>query len=155
MKKTTLILIGIIYIASIIIVSIFGLNAVMYEVNVPVNKVEITVIDEQDYVYMYERHGSKIIQVEYIGEGNIETLEGTVVQLVVRVYPDNATNKEVKYMYDREAVPFVTMHTIDDRETGALIISGIGTFEMRVYSTDGTNVYDTVWIDIVDRIPND
>ena len=154
MKKTTLILIGIIYIASIIIVSIFGLNAVMYEVNVPVNKVEITVIDEQDYVYMYEKYGTKIVQVEYIGEGNAETLEGTVVQLVVRVYPDNATNKEVKYMFDRDAVPFVTMHTIDDRETGAIIISGIGSFEMRVYSTDGTNVYDTVWIDVVDRIPD-
>ena len=155
MKKTTLILIGIIYIASIIIVSVFGLNAVVYKVNVPVTKVEISVIDEQDYVYMYERHGSKIIQVEYIGEGNAETLEGTVVQLVTRVYPDNATNKEVKYMFDRDANPYITMHTIDDRETGAMIITGVGTFEMRVYSTDGTNVYDSVWIDIVDRIPND
>ena len=57
-------------------------------------------------------------------------------------------------MFDRESVPFVTMHTIDDRETGAIIISGIGSFEMRVYSTDGTNVYDTVWIDVVDRIPD-
>jgi uncharacterized protein YkuJ len=154
MKKTTLILIGIIYIASIIIVSIFGLNAIVYKNNVPVNKVEISVVDEQDYVYMYEKYGTKIVQVEYIGEGNAETLEGTVVQLVVRVYPDNATNKEVKYMFDRESVPFVTMHTIDDRETGAIIISGIGSFEMRVYSTDGTNVYDTVWIDVVDRIPD-
>ena len=154
MKKTTLILIGIIYIASIIIVSVFGLKAVMYNIVIPVTKVEINVLTQQDNVYMYERYGTKIIQVEYIGEGNVNTLEGTVLQLEVRAYPDNATNKEVKYMFDRDAVPFVTMHTIDDRETGAIIISGIGSFEMRVYSTDGTNIYDTVWIDVVDRIPN-
>lgn len=154
MKKTTLILIGIIYVASIIIVSIFGLKAVMYEVIVPVTRVEIDIISQQDNVYMYERNGARIIQVEYIGDGDIDTLEGTVLQLQVRAYPDNATNKEVKFVFDRENNPFVTMHTIDDRETGAVVFSGIGAFEMRVYSTDGTNVYDSVWITVVDRIPD-
>ena len=154
MKKTTLILIGIIYIASIIIVSIFGLKAVMYNIVIPVTKVEINVLTQQENVYMYERYGTKIIQVEYIGEGNVDTLEGTVLQLEVRAYPDNATNKAVKFVFDRDNNPFVIMHTIDERETGAVVLTGIGSFEMRVYSTDGTNVYDTVWIDVVDRIPN-
>lgn len=154
MKKTTLILIGIIYIASIIIVSIFGLKAVMYNIVIPVTKVEINVLTQQDNVYMYERYGTKIIQVEYIGEGNVDTLEGTVLQLEVRAYPDNATNKTVKFVFDRDNNPYVIMHTIDERETGAVVLTGIGSFEMRVYSTDGTNVYDTVWIDVVDRIPN-
>lgn len=154
MKKSTLIMIGIIYIASIIIVSIFGLKAVMYDVVVPVTKVEIGILEQQDNVYMYERNGTKIIQVEYIGAGDVNTLEGTVLQLQVRVYPDNATDKSVKYMFDRESNPFVTMHTLDERETGAVVFSGIGSFEMRVYSTDGTNIYDTVWISVVDRIPD-
>ena len=40
MKKSTLIIIGLIYIASIVVISVFGLKAVVYRPVIPVTKVE-------------------------------------------------------------------------------------------------------------------
>ena len=154
MKKTSIILVGIIYIASIIIVSIFGLKAVMYDIVTPVIKVEVGVIGGQSNVQITERNDKKIIILEYEGPGNVDTLEGTVLQLEVRVYPDDANEKAVKYVYDRDSYPQIQMHSIDGRETGAIVFTGIAMVSMRVYSTDGTNIYEEILISVVDRIPD-
>ena len=145
MKKAVLILIGIIYIASIVVVSFFGMRAVMYDEVVPVLNIEC--VNETKGDIQVDNSGiKKIIRIAFTEPGDVESLTGTILQLETRVLPDNATNKEVRYVYNRENYPQVKFHTLNDRETGAIVFTAPALFTLRIYSTDGTNVYTEVLI---------
>ena len=127
MKKSVLIVIGLVYIASILIIGFFGMRQVVYSNIIYVGEIECINEEARD---MSEY---KLIIVDYI-EGN------TGVQLSYRVTPDDATNKDVRFIYDENQ----TVATVTD--LGTVVFNSPGLIVVRIASTDGTIASETVWI---------
>ncbi len=144
MKKSILVVIAIIYIASIVIISLFGMKAVVYNEIIPVTKIEcLNETDSNNEVYY--SGDLKVIKVKYTTPGNAETLKGTMVQLIHRVLPDNATNKKVKYVYtENNSVEFVKGE--DGRDLGLVLIKGLVVLKVKIMATDGSKLYTEVVI---------
>ena len=147
MKKSTIILIAIVYIASIVVISVLGLKAKIYDEIFSVTSIEC-LNETDDTAFVEEYNGKKVINVQYIGEGNMETLEGTMVQLVYRVLPDNATNKKVKFIYNET---LTRIHFVKDdkgNDLGLVMFTGTGIFNIRIMATDGSQVYTDIVINV-------
>lgn len=144
MKKATLIIIFAIYLGSIALISFLGMNAKVYEEVVPVTKIEC--LNETDSnVVVTEKDGKKIIKTIFTEPGNVDTLTGTMVQLIWKVSPDNATNKNVQFIYKKELSDMVTFVKDENgNELGLLIFNEPGRIEIKIESTDGTRVSTTV-----------
>lgn len=147
MKKSTIILIAIVYIASIVVISVLGLKAKIYDEIFSVTSIEC-LNETDDNVFVEEYNGKKVINIQYEGEGNMETLEGTMVQLVYRVLPDNATNKKVKFIYNET---LTRIHFVKDdkgNDLGLVLFTGTGIFNVRIMATDGSQVYTDIVINV-------
>ena len=123
MKKSVIILIGIIYIASIVFISFFGMKMVLYNETVYVEKVECINDDLKE-----NSSGEKYIILNYE--------DGLVYQIRWRVYPDNASNKEVEFVYDKQN------KMAEINSFGAVIFKPMtrtNTLSVQIRSTDGTN----------------
>ena len=147
MKKSTIILIAIVYIASIVVISVLGLRAKIYKEIFPVTSIEC-LNESDDNILVEDYGGKKLINIQYTGEGNVETLEGTMVQLVYRVLPDNATNKKVKFIYNEK---LTRIHFIKDdkgNDLGLVLFTGTGIFNVRIMATDGSQVYTDIVINV-------
>ena len=126
MKKSVIILIAIIYISSIALVSFFGLQHKTFNEIVYVEKVEI--INENCNV---DSDGGKYVTVKDSNQFQIEW----------RVYPDNASNIEVDFVYDTTNTKF----SVD--ENGVVTCStGKGAITVHVVARDGTGAKDTILI---------
>jgi hypothetical protein len=88
MKKSVIILIAIIYVASIALVSFFGLKFKVFEEVVPVESVEI--LDENLKPGNENFDFYTVIELDSEGKGRY--------QIKYRVHPDNATNQEVDFI---------------------------------------------------------
>lgn len=92
MKKAVIILIGIIYILAIVVVSFFGLKIETFNETIYVDKVEFT-----NEGIKVAADGSKYIVIDYLYEED----ELTTYQLEWHVYPDDASRKNVEFLYDK------------------------------------------------------
>ena len=129
MKKSVVILIGIIYVASIALVSFFGLKAKIYNAKVYAERVQIL----NDYV-VDENTGEKVIY-HFLDEN------GYTLQLLWRVYPDNTTDNKVAFLYDTQKT-YVSI----DSETGVVTFTESGVITITIRATDGSGASDTVKI---------
>lgn len=150
MKKATLMIIGIIYIASIVLISIFGLKSVMYEEIIPVTHIEC--INETDeFSTVKTVNNKKRIELKYEEPGTIENgvPTGTILQLYFRVLPDNATNKEVRFVYntDLTRVTFVKNEKTG-KDTGLILFTGKCVLDVKIVATDGSKIEEniTIWV---------
>ncbi len=128
MKKSVIILIALIYIASVALVSFFGLQFKVFEEVIPVERVEITNegLDYNStwgdyYVVTPNEKGELRFQIQY------------------HVYPENATNTKVNFSY--QAMP-EGCATID--EYGVVSFSSAGMIKVFVITTDGGDAQDTI-----------
>ncbi len=152
MKKANIIIIAVIYIASVALISIFGMSATTLEPTVIVT--EVVCLNESsngiDVAEVENEDGSTYtyIKVTYTSDGNAVDLTGTMLQLEWRVYPDNATTDDVKFVYTENDC--VTFHTDGNgKETGLIFFHDVEElilFQVKIQSTDGTKVYADVWI---------
>ena len=138
MKKSVVVLIGIIYIASIALVSFFGLKFKVFEEIVYVERVELLNEDLKEsttsgfdyYTVIYpDENGERRYQIKY------------------RVYPDNATDQTVDFIYDKETEGV----TID--ENGVVIFEGKGTVIVQVIPKNSASEAASVSIAIISRDP--
>ena len=129
MKKSVVILIALIYIASIALVGFFGLKFKVFEEIVYVSSIEFLNDDIQDapegiedfdcYVVISpDENGNRKYQIEY------------------RVFPDKATKKGVIFSYD-EASAAVAGITVD--EYGVVTFSGQGAITIQLIPEDGSD----------------
>ena len=147
MRKSTIIIIAIIYIASIVAISMFGLRAKIFKEVIPVTSVEcVNTTDEKTIVE--EMNGKTIINIKYDGPGDPVTLQGTMVQLYYRVLPDNASNKRVKYVYNDTLTRLQFVTDENGNQLGLILFSGIGIFNIRIMATDGSPHYADVVINV-------
>lgn len=122
MKKSVIILIGIIYIMAIAIVSFFGLQMETFDETIYVEKVEFTNESIQT-----TKSGLKYIVVEYDGTDE----NPTVVQLEWKVTPDNASTKSVRFVYDEDT----TVGEVTN--FGTVIFYKKGTITVTIKTNDG------------------
>ena len=128
MKKSVVIIIALIYIASIALVSFFGLQHKVFEEVIGVERVEIT----NEGMKNSETHGDYIvIRPNEQGERRI--------QINYHVYPDNATNTKVDFAYEQ-----VDYASVD--EFGVVTFTSPGVLKVRIIATDGSNAEDTITI---------
>ena len=131
MKKSVIILIGIIYATSIILVTFFGLKYSTYLTEeIPVAEVKITnsnlKIDPADgskYIVVWpDENGERKFQVEYT------------------VSPDNAYNPEVEFIMDCDYA------SVDENGLVTFTKPGPCSAILYVNSTDGTRITDSIEI---------
>ena len=131
MKKSVIVLIAIIYAASITMVTFFGLKYSNYFAEkIPVTGIEIV----GEGIKIDDTDGSKYIALEPDADGN------RTYQVEYKVYPDNAQNAEVEFVMDS---PFATVN-----ENGLVTFTKPGFHSATLYvsSTDGPRVTDSIVI---------
>lgn len=152
MKKSTVILIAIIYVASIVVISVLGLKGRIYNEIYPVTAIECLNQSDRntEVIDDYQGTGLKLIKVPFTEEGTIESgvPEGTMVQFVYRVLPDNATNKRVKFEYNETLTRIKFVKDEKGNDLGIALFSGTGIFYINIVATDGTQVYTTVVVQV-------
>lgn len=148
MKKSTLLVIGILYIASIVAISVFGLKTVIWDVVIPVKSIECLNKSDDHADVSLTDDGKKFIKIKYEEPGVIEDgiPKGTMLQLLWRVLPDNATNKEVRFVYNTELTRVNFVKNNDGKELGLILFTGKVKLDLQIVSTDGTRVVEDVVI---------
>ena len=126
MKKSVIVLISIIYIASIAIVTFFGLkhNTFFDDVSVA----QITIVNEG---IRYTRDGQKYI---VIPQGD------NTFQIEYTISPEDAVNKNVEFIYDEQS----TIASVDSN--GLVTFNKIGSITVTVTASDGNGASDTIEI---------
>lgn len=130
MKKSVVILIGIIYIASIALVSFFGLQFKTFNEIVYTGSIEILNEDIKTDPTTGEKY--VVIRPDANGERRY--------QILYRVHPDNATNQAVSFVYDKQ----ISSVSID--ENGVVTFMGKGVIEVQIISKDGSGASATLKI---------
>ena len=128
MKKSVIILIAIIYVASIAVVSFFGLKYKVFEEEIFVE--EIRILNEG--LKEKEKWG------KYVAIPKNENGEWRY-QIQYRVLPDDATNKKVKFAYDQQSNATVT----DD---GIVTLYELGMVTVEIIPLDGSDVSTKITI---------
>jgi len=145
MKKSTVIFIAIIYLSSIAIISFFGMKIAVYNEIIPVTAIECINETDENVEVTYS-DDKKILKVPFTEPANIEEISGTMIQIQFRVLPDNASEKEVKFVYsENERVYFYKNE--NGEETGLVLFSGKANIRVTIMSTDGRRVMTeiTLW----------
>lgn len=131
MKKSVVILILIIYVASVALVSFFGLQYKTFDEVIYTTKIELLNED-----------------IRTTEDGKLEAIvrkDATTglwtYQIKHRVYPDNASNNAVDYIYDTQT-PNVTV----DETTGVVTFTGKGALDVTLKPKDGSNISVTISI---------
>lgn len=135
MKKSVVILIAIIYVASIALVSFFGLQFKVFEEVIPVERIEITNPGQKENATL-----GNYVMVDADGKSEVR------YQIDYHVYPENATNTKVDFSFD--ATP-TGCAEID--ENGVVIFKDFEkgkyyTVKVYVVATDGSNAEDTITV---------
>ena len=128
MKKSVVIIIVLIYLASIALVSFFGLQFKVFEEVIPVDYIEIT---NEGQKYSETQGDYIVISPNEKGERRIK--------IDYHVYPEDASNAEVDFAYEQ-----VDYASID--EYGVVTFTRPGVLKVRVIAKDGSNAEDTILI---------
>lgn len=131
MKKSVIVMIGVIYVLAIAIVSFFGLQIETFNQTIYVEKIEC--INEELKV---SGDGTKYIVIYYQEDIN----EPTAFQLEWRIYPDDASRKNVRFVYDE------TSSIASVNEFGTVIFYKKGTITVSIVATDGSSKSETIKI---------
>ena len=148
MKKSTLIVIGIIYIASIVLISVFGMKAVVWDVVTPVTAIECLNESDDKSDVSINSDGNKLIKIKFEEPGKLENgvPTGTMLQLYWRVLPDDATTKTIKFVYNTELTRANFIKNDDGTELGLILFSGKIKLDLSIMSTDGTKIAENIVI---------
>ena len=134
MKKSVVILIGVIYVAAIALVSFFGINPELLEETIYVSNVELVDDDIQ-----ISAGGSQYVVVYLDEDGKAE------YQLNWRVTPTNASNTKMKFSYDDKEG---TLTGISVDKNGLVKFDEPGAVTIRITPADGTVLNPPVEITI-------
>ena len=152
MKKSTIFLLVIVYIASFLIVGIFGISVKSYDSTYYVEKVNIELPESQvegvnPIISKFEadatikRHNTCVIRFNYF-EKEDENDIGCVVRIKAAVYPTNATTTELRLQAPE--VSDVAEITQEDNVYFNVSFKVKASYKFNIYSTDGYGAYTTV-----------
>ena len=147
MKKSVMIIIGIIYVASIVVINFFGMKVFVYNKTIDVEQIVcLNKTDEEKGIVVstfesYNGETGTAITIKFDKPANKNLMTGTMLQLDLRVLPDNATKKELSFTSTAsdEEVEFFTDES--GKQTGLMLFyESTSIFEVFVKSTDNSNV---------------
>lgn len=147
MKKSVMIIIGIIYVASIVVINFFGMKVFVYNKTIDVEQIVcLNKTDEEKGIVVstfesYNGETGTAITIKFDKPANKNLMTGTMLQLDLRVLPDNATKKELSFTSTAsdEEVEFITDES--GKQTGLILFyNSTSIFEVFVKSTDNSNV---------------
>ena len=146
MKKSVMIIIGIIYVASIVAINFFGMKIFVYNKTIDVEHIVcLNKTDKEKGIVVstfesYNGETGTAITIKFDQPANKNLMTGTMLQLDLRVLPDNATKKELSFTStDSENVEFFTDET--GQQTGLILFyNPTSVFEVLIRSTDNSNV---------------
>ena len=131
MKKSVVILIAIIYVASIALVSFFGLQYQNFFEIVYTEQIELL----GDNIKTNDK-GEKYVVILPDEQGNY------AYQIQYRVHPDNATNSKVDFVFDHEKAD---KSSISVDENGVVTFSKRGgTLKVKLVAKDGSGASATI-----------
>ncbi len=129
MKKSIVIIVGVIYIASIIFIGFFGMKMTAY--NPTVYPTSIVCTNEE----AVQKEGYKYI-VAYYDPNKIDA--ENVYQILYKVNPDDCTNKKVIYVYDKSS----SVASVD--EFGRVWIKKSGFFDVTIQSESKSSIQEKI-----------
>lgn len=133
MKKSVIILIGLIYITSIILVGFFGTKIGTYDVVVYAEKIEVLNKDVKTL------SGQKILTFDFIPYEN-EQDNINYIQLDWKVTPENATNIGVIFSYASN----ITHASVSP--LGIVYFKSKGSITVYISADDGSNIETSIII---------
>lgn len=137
MKKSVVILIGIIYVASIFIVGFFGMKIKAFDTIIYITDIECT---NEDIIT--KPNGTKEIKFDY--DATKDAMENTII-ITYEVFPKNSTLKgrdAVKLSYDDQHKIITEELWIIDGLTITFRSKGVLTIYLE--SLDGSNIIETI-----------
>lgn len=145
MNKITLILIAIVFVGSIAIVNLFGMEIAVYNKEVPVTSI-ICINESDENLKVVDKPGqSKILWVDFTEPFNKETNEGTYIQIKYRMLPDNATDKGVTFVCDHTDSRYEFDKHSNGEYNGLVFFYKPATISnVKIMSTDGRRVFTTI-----------
>ena len=143
MKKSTIILIVIIYISSILVISLFGMKMSVYNEFIPVSAI-LCLNNTDENIERIDSEDNIIIKIKFTSPYDINSGKGTKFQIYWRVMPDNATIKNVKFLYDESNSRLEFYKTEDGEYTGLVLFYNKTISTVKISSTDGRKVYTTI-----------
>lgn len=146
MRKSTIIFIVVIYIASIAAISLFGMKMSVYNELIPVTSI-LCLNETDENVEVIEDDENTIIRTKFEDPYDKTTQTGTMIQLLWRVEPDNASVKDVKFIYDENNHRVEFYKTEDGEYTGLVLFYKKSMIDVKIMSTDGRRIYKevTLW----------
>lgn len=139
MKKSVLVLILLIYVASIVVIGFFGVQIGTFNVTLYVQDIELlnedVFINDND-TEDYKEDDEYFISIFFQPYEN-EQDNPNYVQLMYKVYPEDATYRGVTFVHAENSK--ATVNGI-----GTVIFTGKTTLTIYITSTDGTNVRQKV-----------
>lgn len=145
MRKVNLIVIGIVFIVSIVMISFFGMQVKISNGIIPVTKVECINTSDDRSTVTTDKYG-KIIDVKWKGRASDDGHEGTILQLYYKVSPDDATTKRVKFVFKRNE-NVVKMATDEKgNEYGLLLFQNKCVLRIKIMATDGSGYFEEITI---------
>ena len=124
MKKSVIVLIFLIYLASIVFINIFGMKILSYDEQIYASSIECINTD----MNLHSSGEYKWVMLNYT--------DGLTYTIEHRVYPENATNRKATYIYDTEN-PNISIN-----KNGVCTFSNITSsdvFTVTLKTSDGTN----------------
>ena len=131
MKKSTIFLLILVYIASFIIVGLFGIQTRAHNEIIYVDSITLKAVDEDNVQSKYNETKNLYTFVTYYEEN-------LIVKLKAEVLPANATNAAVKVNVSTDLATFEIVEDVFINIT--IKEGGYGTIEFDVVSTDGNDL---------------
>ena len=133
-------LIALVFVASVAAISFFGMRMKVYNEVIPVSEIVCLNETSGDIKVTDGPDNRTVIQTKFTTPADKTALSGTMIQLMVRVLPDNATTKGVRYVYDTENPNVEFYETESGEQTGLVLFYNKAVIEVKVMSTDGRRV---------------
>ena len=152
MKKSMIIAILIVYIASIVVVNFFGLEIKNFDGNIYVKDIQCNVVIQRETnaevtVNSNVTNDDRVWYMFSFVQGNYDAnnLEENpnVAFIDYRVYPDNAGNKRVKFIYDKKAAQGLCVFNED---IGTIYFLKKGGITVTLEAADGSKIKEKIFI---------
>lgn len=153
MNKATLIIIAIVFIGSIALINLFGMEMSVYNEDIPVASI-LCINESDERVQVIDRPNQDLqLKTTFTEAYNKDTNEGTFIQIQYRVLPDNASNKKVKFSGFNESDSRYEFYKNEEtgEYTGLVLFYKPATVPVTITSTDGRRVVKKV---ILRVLPN-
>lgn len=128
MRKSVIVIIGVIYVLAIFAVSFFGLKTQVYNEKIYISDIEILNEDVKQ-----TKSGENYIVIDYDEDSPYFIIQR-------KIHPDDATSKVVEYIYDTTN-PYATVDN-----TGVVTFLSAGAVTVYITAKDGSGVITTLKI---------